>query len=562
MAKPGLIAVDDDPQVLAAVERDLIARYGGEYRVLRAESGKLVLDLIDQIAQRGDAVALILADQRMPGMSGVELLTKLRKLSPLSRRVLLTAYADTDAAIQAINDARLDYYLTKPYDDPANSIYPVIDDLLEIWKSEYAQWSADRTPDYKGIKVIGHRWSPASHDVKDLLARNQVPYKWLDIDRDAEAKEFLSSIEPRIPCFPVVIFPDGAVLEEPTPEQVSAKAGLNTRASHPFYDLVIVGGGPTGLAAAVYGASEGLSTLLIELHAPGGQAGTSSRIENYLGFPSGLSGADLARRAVTQARRFGVEILAPQYAKALHVRDNYRHIVLGNDTEVTCHAVLVATGVSYRKLEIEGADRFEGAGIYYGAAMTEALSCRDEDVFVIGGANSAGQGAMYLSQFARKVTILVRANSLEKSMSAYLIDQIKLTANIEVRTNTVLCAAHGTDYITEVEIDNTLTHDRSTCPAASVFVFIGAEPRTEWLDDQVRRDEHGFILTGPDLYTAVGKRPDGWPLQRDPYLLETSLPGVFAAGDVRHGAMRRVAAGVGTGSMSVQLIHQYLADVK
>ena len=555
MAKPSLIVVDDEPEVLRAVDRDLKSKYQAEYRVLRASSGAEVLELIAQLQQRAEPVAVVLADQRMPAMSGVELLAKVREVSAHTRRALLTAYSDTEAAIRAINDARIDYYLTKPWDPPEQNLYPIVDDLLEMWRGDYV-------PDFAGIKVVGHRWSPASHEVKDLLARNQVPYKWLDLERDAEAKKLADAMAPRIPCFPLVLFQDGTLLEEPSTQELADKIGLRTRAEQPFYDLVIVGGGPTGLAAAVYGASEGLSTLLVEQQAPGGQAGTSSRIENYLGFPSGLSGADLARRAVAQAKRFKAELLVPQSVKGLLIQENYKHIVLGDDSEITCHAVLIASGVSYRKLDVPGAEKFEGGGIYYGAAMTEALSCSDEEVFVIGGANSAGQGAIYLSGYARKVTILVRSDSLDKSMSKYLIDQIGQTKNIEVRTNTVLKRVCGDDKVDSVDIENTTTGEAQTCPAASVFVFIGAEPRTEWLDGQVARDEFGFILTGPDLMGDDGKRPDGWPLKRDPLLLETSIPGVFAAGDVRHGAMRRVAAGVGTGSMSVALVHQYLADVR
>ena len=562
MSKPSIILVDDDPQVLQAVERDMAAHYRADYRILRASSGDEALRTLHDVEARGDNVALMISDQKMPEMTGVELLTKARAESPLTRRVLLTAYADTEDAIRAINDARLDFYLTKPYDDPSTSLYPVVDDLLETWKSEHAQWAAQHSSDYAGIKIIGHRWSNTSHELKDMLARNQVPYKWLDLERDDEAKQYLETQSPRAPCLPVVIFPDGDVLEEPTFEQVSEKAGLQTKAGQPFYDLVIVGGGPTGLAAAVYGASEGLKTLLVEKEAPGGQAGTSSRIENYLGFPSGLSGADLARRAVAQARRFGVEILAPQSAKSLVCDGSYKRITLGDDSEIACHALLIATGVAYRRLDVPGAKKYEGAGVYYGAAITEALSCQDEEVFVIGGANSAGQGAMYLSQYASRVTILVRGESLEKSMSKYLIDQIDQTHNIHVRTLTEIVSVEGGEKIEAVVLRDACSGEDQTCPTSSVFVFIGAEPHTEWLGDSVRRDKNGFILTGPDLLTSEGKRPEGWSLKRDPYLLETSVPGVFAAGDVRHGAMRRVAAGVGTGSMSVQLIHEYLADVR
>ncbi len=553
-SKPSLIAVDDDPEVLRAVERDLRNRYGKDFRVMRCSTGAEVIELLQQLDQRGDPVAMILADQRMPEMTGVELLTKAITLAPTSKRVLLTAYSDTEAAIRAINDAHLDYYLTKPWDPPEASLYPVVDDLL-------ADWQAGYTPDFSGIKVIGHRWSQESHEVKNFLARNQVPYRWLDVERDTEAQKQVEGMGPKIPCMPLVVFEDGTVMEDPDLGEIATKVGLRTHAEQPFYDFVIVGGGPTGLAAAVYGASEGLSTLMIEAEAPGGQAGTSSRIENYLGFPSGLSGADLARRAVTQARRFGVEILA-QRAVGLHTQENYRHIALADSAEVACHAVLIATGVSYRKLDVPGAEKFEGAGVYYGAAMTEAISCKDESVYVIGGANSAGQGAMYLSRFASKVTMLVRADGLEKSMSKYLIDQIGDTKNIAVRTNSAVTTICGDQCVNSIDILDSVTGKTETVPAAAVFVFIGAEPHTDWLGDTIMRDKFGFILTGPQFLQADGKKPPQWPLKRDPYLLETSIPGVFAAGDVRHDAMRRVAAGVGTGSMSVQLIHQYLADVR
>jgi thioredoxin reductase (NADPH) len=555
MAKPTILAVDDDPQVLSVLDTDLKARYQGDYRILRASSGEEALGLLDRLKERSDPLALVIADQRMPGLSGVETLTQVRERVPDAKRVLLTAYADMDAAVRAINDAHLDYYLTKPWDPPSDNLYPVLDDQLQTW-------THCRIPEFEGVKVIGHRWSAASHEIKDLLARNQVPYRWLDIERDDEAKRIASGLAPRIPCFPIVKLSDGTLLEEPSESELAEKVGLRTRAGQPFYDLVIVGGGPTGLAAALYGASEGLSTLMIEQHAPGGQAGTTSRIENYLGFPTGVSGAELAKRAVMQVKRFNVEIVAPQSAHELQIDSDYRKLVLGDGSIVACHALLLAMGVSYRKLEVPGAEQFEGRGIYYGAALTEAISCADEDVFVVGGANSAGQGAMYLSQYAKSVGLLIRADSMEKGMSQYLVDQIKQVKNIKVYTDTVVTSIQGKECLEGAEIKNLVSGETAKCPASSVFVFIGAEPKTDWLGDTIARDDHGFILTGPDLKKGSDGPLKDWHLQRDPFLLETNVPGVFAAGDIRHGAVRRVAAGVGTGSTAVQLIHQYLADLK
>ena len=556
--KPVLFTVDDDPEVLHAVEGDLRRRYGADYRILRAPSGEAALAALGEWKARGGAVALLLVDQRMPGMSGVELLERAIPLFPDAKRVLLTAYADTDAAIQAINSARVDFYLLKPWDPPEENLYPVVDDLL-------ADWRADWRPPFAGVRVVGHRWSPKSFEVRDFLARHQVPYRWLDVETDAEAKQLLASAEAAKPALPLVFFPDGARLAEPSRGELAARIGLRTQAEKPFYDLVIVGGGPAGLAAAVYGASEGLRTLMVEGDAPGGQAGTSSRIENYLGFPSGLSGADLTRRAVAQAARFGVEILTPQEARGLRVEGAYRIVTLGDASEVSCHALLVATGVSYRKLDVPGVERLTGAGIYYGAAMTEAMSCRDEEVFVVGGANSAGQAAMHLSRYARKVTMLVRGDSLGKGMSQYLVDQICGTPNIEVRFGAQVAEAHGGESLEALTVDLG-GGKRETLPANSLFILIGAMPRTGWLEGVVVRDERGFILSGPDLMengtNGDGRRrPRGWPLDRDPFLLETSVPGVFVAGDVRHGSVKRVASGVGEGAIAVSFVHQYLAHL-
>ena len=556
--KPVLFAIDDDPEVLRAVERDLRRRYargrnGDGYRVLRANSADSALDTLGQLKLRGDSVALFLVDQRMPRTTGVEFLEETRDLYPEAKKVLLTAYADTDAAIKAINDIGLDYYLQKPWDPPEENLYPVLDDLLGDWRSHYR-------PPFEGIRVVGNRWSPGSHAIKDFLARNRVPYQWQDVEVSEEAWQLVSQADGGEPRLPLVVFPDGTYLEAPENVEVAEKVGLRTRAERPFYDLIIVGGGPSGLAAAVYGASEGLKTVLIEREAPGGQAGTSSRIENYLGFPAGLSGADLSQRAVAQARRFEVEILTPQEVAEVRVEDPYRVVRLADGTEISCHALLITTGVSYRKLEVPGVKRLAGAGVYYGAAMTEALSCKDEDVYIVGGANSAGQAAMYFSQHARKVVILCRSGDLRKGMSEYLVKQIEDIPNIEVRVNSGVAAAFGEDHLERLTIKNSKTGDEETASARSLFIFIGAAPKTEWLDGVVERDERGFILSGPDLIRD-GKRPKNWTEDRDPYLLETSVPGIFVAGDVRYGSVKRVASGVGEGSIAVQFIHRYLAKV-
>ncbi|MBA3439491.1 MAG: FAD-dependent oxidoreductase [Pyrinomonadaceae bacterium] len=557
MAKPVLLTVDDDREVLRAVERDLRRQYADRYRVLRADSGQTALDTLRELKVRNDAVALLLVDQRMPQMSGVEFLREANELFPQAKRVLLTAYADTDAAIKAINEVAIHHYLLKPWDPPEEHLYPVLDDLLDDWQGNFR-------PPFEGIRVLGNRWSPASHNIKDFLARNHVPYQWLDIEaaeKDAEVRRLVESVdETERRHLPLVIFPDGTRLTDPTTTEVAERAGLRTRAESEFYDLVIVGGGPAGLAAAVYGASEGLRTVMIEREAPGGQAGMSSRIENYLGFPSGLSGGDLARRAVAQAKRFGVEILSPQEARGLRVEGPYRFVKLADDNEISCHALLIATGVQWRKMDVPGVDRLQGAGVYYGAAITEAISCKDQDVYVIGGANSAGQAAMYFAQYARRVVMLVRSDSLAKSMSQYLIDQITQTANIQVELNSSVAEAHGTDHLEAVSIHCSQSGNTETVPASYLFIFIGAMPHTEWLEGVVQRDERGFILTGPDLM-ADGKRPRGWALDRDPGLLETNLPGVFAVGDVRRGSIKRVASGVGEGSIAISFVHQYLSKV-
>jgi thioredoxin reductase (NADPH) len=547
------MTVDDDPEVLRAVERDLRQHYGAHFRVLRANSGASALDALQQLKLRNEPVALFLVDQRMPQMSGVEFLEQALDLFPTAKRVLLTAYADTDAAIRAINAVQVDYYLLKPWDPPETLLYPVLDDLLDDWQAGYR-------PPFEGIRVIGPRWSPRTHVVKDFLAGNQVPYESLDIETNSEARQLVAQTGVDDAHLPLVLFPNGSHLAAPTSLELAEKIGLNTQPQLPFYDLIIVGGGPAGLAAAVYGASEGLSTLMVERTAPGGQAGSSSKIENYLGFPAGLSGADLSRRAVTQARRFGVEILAPQEVRGIRTMDSYRFVALADGSEISCHALLITTGVEWRKLDAPGLNEFVGAGVYYGAAMTEAVSCRDEAVYVVGGANSAGQAAMHLSQFASHVTMLVRGPGLSASMSKYLIDQIEATPNITVLPNTSVIGVEGRGRLECLTIRNTDSGVIETVPASALFIMIGAKPHTDWLDSMVVRDRHGFVLSGPDL-VRDGQRPKGWNLDRDPLLLETSKPGIFVAGDVRYGSVKRVAASVGEGGVAVSLIHQYLSKL-
>jgi thioredoxin reductase (NADPH) len=556
MAKPILLTVDDDPDVLRAIERDLRTQYGAEYRVISSDSPLGALDLLKGLKVRNDGVALLLADQRMPHMDGVGFLQAARQMFPDAKRALLTAYADTNAAISAINQANIDYFFMKPWDPPTEHLYPQLDDLLDDWQASYR-------PAFQGIRVLGTRWSPRSYELRDFLARSHVPYQWIDVElsaNDPETKVLLEALGPDATELPVVLFPDGAKLLNSAPAEVAQKVGLRTRAETSFYDLAIVGGGPAGLAAAVYGASEGLHTVIVEREAPGGQAGMSSRIENYLGFPSGLSGGDLARRAVVQARRFGVEILAPQTVVNMRTEGSYRIIKLADDSEISCHALMIATGVQWRRLEAPGIDRLQGAGVYYGGGTTEALSCKGEMVYVVGGANSAGQAAMNFSKYAERVVILVRGESLSSTMSQYLIDQIKETPNIQLWTHAGVAEVHGDTHLEEVSVLCSDTNKVERVPASSMFIFIGALPRTDWLGDAIERDDRGFILTGSDLMQG-GARPKKWTLDRDPFLLETNVPGVFAVGDVRHGSVKRVASGVGEGSVAVQFIHQYLSKV-
>jgi len=555
MAKPILLSVDDDSDVLRAIERDLRSQYGAEYRVIGSDSPAGALELLKQLKVRNDGVALLLADQRMPNMDGVGFLQEARQIYPEAKRALLTAYADTKAAISAINQANIDYFFMKPWDPPAEHLYPQLNDLLDDWQASYR-------PAFEGIRVLGTRWSPRSYELRDFLARNHVPYQWIDVElsaNDPETKRLLEALGPEASNLPVVLFPDGTKLLESVPADVAQKVGLRTRAQTDFYDLAIIGGGPAGLAAAVYGASEGLHTVMIEREAPGGQAGMSSRIENYLGFPAGLSGGDLARRAMVQAQRFGVEILS-QEAVGVRTEGPYRIIKFADNNEISCHALMIATGVQWRRLEAPGIDRLQGAGIYYGGGTTEALSCKGEIIYVVGGANSAGQAAMNFAKYAERVVILVRGDSLSSTMSQYLIDQINEMSNIQLWTHASVAEGHGESHLEEISVLCSDTGKVERVPASAMFIFIGALPRTDWLASVVERDERGFILTGPDLIRN-GQRPKGWTLDRDPFLLETNIAGIFAVGDVRHGSVKRVASGVGEGSVAVQFIHQYLSKV-
>ena len=554
MANPVILVVDDEPAVLRAVERELRGHYGTEYTVLAADSGTAALDVIRRLALRETPLALIVSDQRMPKMTGIELLAASLELAPDARRVLLTAYADTDVAIRAINEIRLDQYLQKPWDPPEERLFPVLDDLLSDWRATFR-------PPFEGIRLVGHRWSARAHEIKDYLARNLVPYRWVDVESDPEAVRLAAAagIEPGRD--PLLVFPDGSHLLAPANAAIADKVGLRTRADLRTYDLVIVGGGPAGLAAAVYGASEGLRTLLVEREAPGGQAGTTSRIENYLGFPAGLSGADLARRAVAQATRLGAELLTSREATAIRLEDRYRLVTLDDASEIACGAVLVAAGVQYRRLEVDGIDPLVGVGVFYGAAITEALATRGQRVAVVGGGNSAGQAAVHLAQFAASVLLLVRGGSIEAGMSAYLVDQLRALPNVTIRMNASIAAVRGTNSLEAINIEDTAAGTRSEDPMDALFLFIGALPRTEWLAGIVERDGAGFIVTGPALARAADGRVAGWPLAREPFLLETNVPGIFAAGDVRSRSVKRIASGVGEGSMAVQFVHQHLAGL-
>lgn len=553
MSKPVILTVDDDALVLGAIERDLRQHYRDDYRILKAGSGRVALDTARELKQRGVPIALFLVDERMPEMTGTELLREVRALCPESRKVLLTAYADSEAAIRGINEVGLDHYLMKPWDPPEQHLYPILDDLL-------ADWSAAYRPAFDGIRVAGSRWSPRSHELRDFLSRTQTPYAWIDLDTDGATRALVETFSPGLKRQPVVFFPDGATLLAPSTRELAERIGLQTEAQQPFYDLIVVGGGPSGLAAAVYGASEGLRTILIELDVTGGQAGTSSQIENYLGFPGGIAGADLARRATTQARRFGAEVVTARSVTAIRAENPYRVVTLEDGSELRCYALLLATGMQVRRLDVPGVEALTGAGVYYGAALSEAATCRGAEVVIVGGANSAGQAALLFARYATKVTMVVRGDSLKASMSSYLIDRIEATGNIEVRTRTSVAAVCGTGRLETIELLREDTGERSTLPATAMFVLIGSTPQSGMAAGLVTRDDAGFIVTGPDLL-HLGKRPKGWTLDRDPFLLETSVPGIFAAGDVRQGSTKRVASAVGEGSAAVGMIHRYLETV-
>jgi thioredoxin reductase (NADPH) len=550
-AKPALLTVDDDPGVSRAVARDLRRRYGEKYRIIRAESGESALEALRELKLRGDPVAVLLADYRMPAMSGIEFLEKAMDLYPVARRVLLTAYADTDAAIEAINVIDLDYYLLKPWDPPEEKLYPVVDALLDAWAS------SERHP-VEETKVIGHRWAARSSEVREFLARNQLSYRWYMSD-EPEGERLLAAAGADGLRLPVVICPDGDVLVEPADTELGNRLGLRTSPSENFYDLVVVGGGPAGLGAAVYGASEGLRTALVERTATGGQAGQSSRIENYLGFPDGVSGAQLADRARRQATRFGAELITTRDVVALEVNGSARTVRFADGHTIDAHTVILATGVSYRRHPAPGIDELTGRGVFYGSAVTEAARCADQDVYIVGGANSAGQAAMYLARGARTVTIVVRAKSLEDSMSYYLIQQIQQNPRIRVRPCTEVVGVEGDGHLERIRLRDNAGGYEETVDAGFLFLFIGAAPRTEWLDGVVIRDEHGFVVSGPDL-VVDGKAPSGWPLDRLPHHLETSVPGIFAAGDVRSESAKRVASAVGEGAMAVMLVHRYIGQ--
>lgn len=550
--KPIIFAVDDEPEVLSALQRDLRKQYRKEYKVMSTTSVKEALETLQELKNKNETVALFLSDQRMPEMLGVEYLAQAVEFFPEAKRVLVTAYSDIEAAIKGINDVQLDYYITKPWDPPEEKLFPVIQDLLEAWQMSHK-------PSFSGIRILGYQFSPKSHQIKDFLAGNLVPYQWLDIEQSEEAKQLasLNKIDPK--DLPAVFFEDGEILTNPSIGDIGAKTGHKSQASDTMYDVAIIGAGPAGLSAAVYGGSEGLKTLLIERRAPGGQAGTSSRIENYLGFPSGLSGQDLSRRAITQATRFGIEFLSPVQVTKIETKDNYKIITLDNGKTIHTRAVVVTTGVDYRKLDAPGMNDFTGAGIYYGAATTEAAACRSKDVYVVGGGNSAGQGAMYLAKFARHAYIVIRKPDLSSSMSQYLIDQIAGTENITVLPYTTVAAAKGNEYLQQVVLQNIQTNAEEEREAGALFIFIGAKPYTEWIDLEVLRNPRGFLETGRELlkYHEFHK---AWLPQREPFLLETSVPGIFAAGDVRAGAMNRVASAVGEGAMAIKFVHEYLAE--
>ncbi|TSE08936.1 response regulator [Aquimarina algiphila] len=554
MKKPIIFALDDDPQVLRAVTRDLKSEYRATYRIMSTDSANDALEALEDLKKKNETIALFLVDQRMPEMLGVEFLTKAKKFYPSAKKVLLTAYSDTDAAIKAINDVQLDYYLTKPWNPPEEKLYPTLNDLLDVWQLDFQ-------PEFEGIKVLGYQFSPKSHDIKDFLSANLFPFQWLDVETSDKAKEIIELHKLTTSDLPVVSLADGECYKNPNIVELATALGLNAHPKDTLYDVVIIGAGPSGLAAAVYGGSEGLKTLLIEKHAPGGQAGTSSRIENYLGFPNGLSGQELTHRAITQAKRFGIEFLSPQEVTSISEKDGYKNITLGNGQCISTKSVVITTGVNYRKLEAKGIDEYTGAGIYYGSSMTEAQACNNKEVFIVGGGNSAGQSAVYLSKFAKNVYIAVRKKDLTSSMSSYLIDQIDAIDNITLLGHTNITEATGTDgRLTELELSNSATSETKKAKADALFIFIGARPYTDWLALDIIKNERGFIETGRDL-TRYNNFKQIWKKNREPFLLETCSPGIFASGDVRAGAMNRVASAVGEGAMAIKFVHEYLAEI-
>jgi thioredoxin reductase (NADPH) len=553
MKLPFIIIIDDDIQVLRAIQRDIRNKFREEYKVLATDSAAEALGAVKELKLKNETVALFISDQRMPEMEGTAFMEEAKQIYPEAKKVLLTAYSDIEAAIKAINTLRLDYYLLKPWNPPEEKLYPVISDLLGDWQNGF-------TPEFEGIKIIGYQWSPVSHKIKDFLTGNLIPYRWLDVEVNNEAQELLNTHKIESGELPVVIFEDGSLLKGPSEIELAEKIGLKSTASEELYDVVIIGAGPAGLAAGVYGGTEGLKTLMIEKKAPGGQAGTSARIENYLGFPSGLSGADLTRRALTQVTRFGVELLSPCQAIDIKTKDNYKILSLSNGSEIKTHTIIISTGVDYRTLDVKGINELTGAGVYYGSATAEAHSCKDKNVVIVGGGNSAGQAAMYLSGFAKNVFIVIRKNSLDSSMSRYLIDQINKTNNISVITNSVIHEATGDNRLECVILEDTETGEHKTLEAGALFIFIGARPATDWIKLDILRDSKGFIETGRDLFKFENLKKI-WKLERDPYLLETCIPGIFSAGDVRAGAMNRVVSAVGEGAMAIKLVHEYLAGI-
>jgi thioredoxin reductase (NADPH) len=553
MKLPFIILIDDDIQVLRAIQRDVRNKFREEYKVLATDSAVEALESVKELKLKNEEVALFISDQRMPEMEGTVFIEKAREFFPDAKKVLLTAYSDIDAAIKAINTLRLDYYLLKPWNPPEEKLYPVLNDLLGDWQNNFI-------PEFEGIKIIGYQWSPLSHRIKDFLTGNLIPYKWLDIELNKDAEELIDLHKIESKELPVVIFENGDILKNPVENDIAAKIGLKSTALEEFYDVVIIGAGPAGLAAAVYGGTEGLKTLMIEKKAPGGQAGTSSRIENYLGFPSGLSGADLTRRALTQASRFGVELLSPCQVINISTKDKYKILSLSNGLQIKTRSIIISTGVDYKTLDTKGINELTGAGIYYGSATAEAHSCKGKNVFIVGGGNSAGQAAMYLSGYAKHVFIVIRKNSLNSTMSHYLIEQINKTSNITLITNSIVAEAIGDKKLECVTIENTATGDRETTEAGALFIFIGARPVTDWIKLDIFKDSKGFIETGRDLLKSENFKKV-WKLERDPYPLETCLPGIFSAGDVRAGAMNRVASAVGEGAMAIKLVHEYLAGI-